>query len=204
MDRLIIIGAGGHGKVAADVADKMGAYAEIAFLDDGAIGECLGYPVLGKVADAEKYIATHSFFVAIGSAAARRRVMGILTDSGADIATLIHPSAVIGKGVTIGRGSIVVAGAVINPCAKIGEGCIINTQSSVDHDCTVGDYVHVSVGAHLTGTVVVGDDCFIGAGAVIKNNTTICAGCTIGAGAVVVKNIEEKGTYVGVPAKLMI
>lgn len=204
MDRLIIIGAGGQGKVAADVAEKTGSYIEIAFLDDGSLSECLGHPVLGKVADAEKYIATHSFFVAIGSAAARRRVTALLTDLGADIATLIHPSAVIGRGVAIGRGSILVAGAVVNPCAEIGESCIINTQSSVDHDCTVGDYVHVSVGAHLTGTVTVGDDCFIGAGAIVKNNTSISAGCTIGAGAVVVKNIEEKGTYVGVPAKLMV
>lgn len=203
MEKLIIVGAGGQGRVAADVADKMGTYTEIAFLDDGSVTECLGYPVLGRVADAENYIRTHCFFVAIGNANVRRQVTSRLSNMGANIATLIHPSSVIGRWVSIGKGSIVVAGAVVNPCAKIGKGCIINTLSSVDHDCIIGDYVHVSVGAHITGTVMVGDNCFICAGAVVKNNVSICADCTIGAGAVVVKDICEKGTYIGVPAKMI-
>lgn len=202
MERLIIIGAGGQGRVAADVADKMGTYTEIAFLDDNPTADCLGYPVLGKVYDAKKYIRTHCFFVAIGNASVRRKVTSLLSDMGANIATLIHPSSVIGKCVSISEGSIVVAGAVVNPNSKIGKGCIINTLSSVDHDCIIGDYVHVSVGAHITGTVMVGDNCFIGAGAVVKNNVSICANCTIGAGAVVVKDITKSGTYIGVPAKI--
>jgi acetyltransferase-like isoleucine patch superfamily enzyme len=95
------------------------------------------------------------------------------------------------------------AGVVINSGSVIGEGCIVNTCGSVDHDCKVDDYVHVSVDAHFCGTVTVGESTWIGAGATISNNITICGSCTIGAGAVVVKDIEEEGTYVGVPARLI-
>lgn len=93
------------------------------------------------------------------------------------------------------------AGAVINSGVRIGRGCIINTCSSADHDCDMGDYVHIAVGSHLCGTVSVGDETWIGAGATVSNNISICSECMIGAGAVVTRDITEKGTYVGVPAK---
>ena len=124
-----------------------------------------------------------------------------LREKNKNIATLIHPSAVIGEEVSIGEGTVVMAGAVINPCTIIGDGCIVNTCASVDHDNNLEDFVHIAVGAHLCGTVCVGNKTWIGAGTVVSNNLSVCDDCTIGAGAVVVKNIEEKGTYVGVPAK---
>lgn len=200
MDKLIIIGAGGHGKVVADIADATGKYTEIAFLDDGNKTELIGFPVVGKLSDAEKYVATHDFFVAIGNADIRSRVMNNLLKINAHIASLIHPYAIIGKAVRVGVGTVIMAGAVINPDTVIGHGCIINTSSSVDHDCSVGDFSHVSVGAHIAGEVQVGACTWIGAGATVSNKISICAGCMIGAGAVVVKSITEPGTYVGVPA----
>ncbi len=201
MEHLIIVGAGGHGKVVADVAAKSGKYTKISFLDDGTRTECLGIPVIGKLNDAEEYVNTAEFFVAIGNADFRYRIICNLVNIGAQIATLIHPTAVIGYDVTIGGGTVVMAGAVINPSAHIGEGCIINTASSVDHDCKIGNYSHVSVGAHVAGEVEVGVATWIGAGATVSNKISICSRCMIGAGAVVVKDITEPGTYVGVPAQ---
>ena len=96
---------------------------------------------------------------------------------------------------------MVMAVAVINSGARIGSGCIINTCSSVDHDCILGDYVHIAVGSHLCGTVIVGSQTWIGAGAIVSNNMSVCSNCMIGAGAVIVKNIEESGIYIGVPAR---
>lgn len=200
--KLIIIGASGHGKVVADIALHLQKYDEIAFLDnDENVKECMGFPVVGKSSDAERYIDEADFIVAIGNAKIRKQVTEQLERIGASVATLIHPMAVIGSNVAIGDGSVVMAGAVINPDSTIGKGCIINTCASVDHDCQVGDYVHVSVGAHVCGTVQISESTWIGAGATIKNNVNICGECMIGAGAVVVKNIEEAGTYVGVPAR---
>ena len=83
----------------------------------------------------------------------------------------------------------------------MGKGVIINTAATVDHDCKISDYVHVAVGAHLAGNVEVGSGTWIGAGAVVSNNIHICENVTVGAGAVVVSDIEERGTYVGVPAR---
>ena len=199
MKKLVIIGSGGHGKVVADIA-RLNGYEEIVFLDDNnESGYCSNYTVIGGC-ELIKDI-TDDFFVAIGNPRTRERLHKILTDSDKNIATLIHPNAVIGENVKIGQGSVVMAGAVVNPCTEIGEGCIINTCSSVDHDSNVSDFVHIAVGAHLCGTVSVGTRTWIGAGAVVINNLNVCDDCTVGAGAVVVKDIKEEGTYVGVPAK---
>lgn len=197
MNRLIIIGASGHGKVVADIATLNG-YKDIVFLDnDPEIKTCAGHPVLGP--DTMTSELDGNVFVAVGNAEIRKKLME--RDANRNFPVLIHPSAVVAKSAEIGAGSVVMAGAVINPGAQIGKGCIINTSSSVDHDCMVGDYVHISVGAHLSGTVVVGTGTWIGAGAIVSNNVDICADCVIGAGAVVIKDITEPGTYVGVPAR---
>lgn len=200
MKNLIIVGASGHGKVAADIARNNG-YSEILFLDDDPSKKACGrYPVVGTVSDAEKYDKS-DFFVGIGNGRNRREIQNTLLKKHLSVVSLIHPSAVIAQDVEIGCGSVVMAGAVINTGTKIGSGCIINTCASVDHDNRIADFVHVSVGAHLAGTVIVGQNTWIGIGAVISNDLEICDECVIGAGAVVVKNIEEAGTYVGVPAR---
>ena len=199
--KLLLIGASGHGKVIADIAIRNGCEV-IGFLDDNPnVKEVMGYPVLGSVEKAAKYIDKACMAVSIGNASIRSKIMSQLMDKGAEFPVLVHPNAVLGINVKIGEGTVIMAGAVINPDAKIGQGCIINTCASVDHDCTVGDYSHISVGAHVAGTVEIGTGTWIGSGAVVKNNVTICDECMIGAGAVVVKDIEEKGTYLGVPAK---
>lgn len=194
MNRLIIIGASGHGKVIADIAMKNG-YKEIVFLDDNPqILECAGFPVIGKTADANQLGGDK--IVAIGNPAIRERIQETIPT-----VTLVHPDAVISRRVTLGEGTVVMAGAVINSDAVIGNGCIINTGASVDHDCRIGDFVHISVGAHVAGTCNIGERTWIGAGATVSNNITICGDCMIGAGSVVVRDITESGTYVGCPAK---
>ena len=200
--KLVIIGASGHGKVVADIALKLQKYEEIVFLDDNeGVKECMSFPVVGKSSDAKQFLQQTDFFVAIGNGNIRENVMLQLQKMQANIATLVHPMATIGENVTIGDGTVVMAGAVINPDSQIGQACIINTCASVDHDCDIKDYVHISVGAHVCGTVEIGENTWIGAGATVKNNVNICTDCMIGAGAVVIKDIKEVGTYVGSPAK---
>lgn len=194
LNRLIIIGASGHGKVIADIAVKNG-YDEIVFLDDNeTIKECAGFPVIGKTQEATKLDGDK--IVAIGNARIREKIQKDI-----ETVTLIHQNAVVGRRVKIGKGTVVMAGAVINSDTVIGDGCIINTSSSVDHDCILEDYCHVAVGAHLCGTVHVGKRTWIGAGATVSNNINICGDCMIGAGAVVIRNIIDSGIYTGIPAK---
>jgi len=200
--QIVIIGANGHGKVVADIAKKNG-YEDIAFLDDNiSLKECNGYPVVGTVEEINQH-RNKDCFIAIGNAQVRQKIQLALYKANIKIVTLVHPNAVIGENVSLGKGTVVMAGSVINPSVKIGDGCIINTCSSVDHDCILGDFVHVSVGAHVAGTVTIGNRTWVGAGATVNNNIEITGDCLIGAGAVIVKDIEESGTYIGVPAKKM-
>lgn len=199
MKSLTIIGASGHGKVVADIA-RCSGYTNIQFLDDNLeCKNCGRYPVVGT-SDIISQIEGEAI-VAIGNAIVRERIQKQLETQAIQIATLIHPNAVIGECVSIGKGTVVMAGAVINPGTSIGKGCIINTTSSVDHDCYISNFVHISVGAHLAGTVSIGYRTWIGIGAIISNNIDIISDCIIGAGAVVVDNINFPGTYIGIPAK---
>lgn len=201
-DKLLIIGAGGHGKVVADIALKMDRWKEIAFLDDNEdIKTSMGIEVIGKSADMYRYIKDYDIFVAIGTNEMRKIIQEKLEIRGANIPVLIHPEAVIGREVEIGVGTVIMAGVVVNCCTTIGKGCIINTGATIDHDNLIEDYVHISPGVHTAGAVRIGKGTWLGIGSIVSNNITITSGCTIGAGAVVVKNIDKSGNYVGVPAR---
>lgn len=197
---VIVIGAGGHGKVVADIVRSSGDIV-LGFLDDGhGAGESIcGIPVLGGVGDYVNF--SHAkYVVGIGGATARRSIAQRLEN--VSWYTAIHPTAVISQiDTSIGEGTVIMANAVVNPCATIGKHCIINTAASIDHDNQIGDFTHISVGARLAGTVTVGQNVWVGIGATVSNNLTICDDCTVGAGAVVVRSITESGTYIGVPAR---
>ena len=201
MKSIAIMGASGHCKVIAEIALDNG-YDNIVFVDLNPTIDMLGeYPVADEDTDLENFINDkYDFIVGIGDAKTRRKVQEKLISKGANVVTLIHPSAVIAYDAKIGTGTVVMAGAVVNPGTTVGDGVIINTCASVDHDNMIGDYAHISVGAHTAGTVAIGDNTCLGIGAVVSNNLSICSNCVIGAGAVVVKNIIKEGTYVGVPA----
>ena len=185
----------------ADIAELMGCYKEIYFLDDNLTGVCLKHKIIGKTKEFIKFINDADYFIAIGNGKIREKMFCKIKEYSSNIVPLIHPSTVIASSVKIGKGTVVAAGAVINPDSNIGKGCIINTSSSVGHDVIIKDFSHIAPGAHLAGTVFVDKYTWVGAGAIIKNNIKITADCMIGAGAVVVSDINEFGTYVGVPAK---
>jgi sugar O-acyltransferase (sialic acid O-acetyltransferase NeuD family) len=201
-NKLLIIGASGHGKVVADIALKMNKWQEIVFLDDNEnLKSSLGLKVIGKSSDIERHIENYDMFVAIGNNETRAEIQMKLEKEGASIPVLIHPTASIGEEVELLPGAVVMAGAIINCCSNIGKGCIINTGATIDHDNLIEEYAHISPGAHVAGTVKIGKRTWLGIGSVVSNNVIISEGCKIGAGAVVIKNITEPGTYIGVPAR---
>lgn len=198
MNRLIIIGAGGHGKVIADNALKNG-YTDISFVDDNATGKCLEFPIIGNSADIEHLNDGNTdFVIGVGNNATRKNISEKYS---VNWVTLIHPSAIIATHVSIGVGTVVMAGAIVNSATSIGSHCIINTGAIIEHDNAIGDYVHISPGAKLSGTVSVGESTWIGTGANVINGISVCANVIIGTGAVITKVIDSEGTYVGVPAR---
>ena len=188
---VIIIGAGGHGKVIRDIVTACGDEF-LGFLDADQ-----NKKTIGKPEDYKKY--PDAFFViGIGDAKIRERI------SVFDCRwyTAVHPSAVVSPSAKLGEGTVVMPNAVINADAKIGKHAIINSGAIVEHDNKIDDYAHISPGAKLGGTVSVGKGTHIGIGATVRNNIAICGDCIVGAGAVVVKNIDIKGIYKGIPARL--
>lgn len=200
-DRIIIIGASGHGKVVGDIA-KLNGYKEILFLDDDSSKKTTGkYMVVGTTKDTGTYAEEYDFIVGIGNNLIRKRITDELCKSGINQITLIHPTAVIDETVLIGKGTVVMANAVINADSIIGNSCIINTAATIDHDSVIKDYAHISPGVHIAGTVKVGEESWLGIGSSVINNIDISSKCIIGAGGLVNKDIEESGTYVGIPVR---
>ena len=198
MSSLLIVGAGGHGKVVAEAAELMGKWERIAFLDPGKAGQVLGKPIFQ---DNEILHDFANIFVAIGDNKKRLEKLIEYEKMGLIIPIIIHPSSKISKYVNIAEGTVVLTGVNINPGAEIGKGCIINTGSNIDHDVKLGEGVHISPGATIAGSVEIGRKTWIGAGATVINNIKIGNNVIIGAGAVVISNIPDNSKWVGVPAR---
>lgn len=189
---VVILGAGGHANVIADIISAMGEKV-VAFLDD----DQQNNERSGSISDYVKF-KNAEFIIGIGNADIRESLANSLN---VKWFTASHPSAIISPSAVLGKGTVVMPNAVINARAVIGNHCIINTGAIVEHDNIISDYVHISVGAKLGGTVTIGKKTWIGIGSTVKNNVNIFSDCMIGAGATVVDDISTKGTYVGIPAR---
>ncbi len=205
---LLVFGASGHAKVVIDLIEKSGTYVVKWVADDNAElkgSSVYGYTVLGgkeSLLGNSGWLQNKPVVVAIGSNPVRSNIAEWLCVHGGVLSyALLHPSAQVARGVTVGDGSVVMAGTVINADTRIGRNVIINTGAIVDHDCTIGDGVHVAPGATLCGGIQIGDQCVIGAGAVICPNLRIGKNVIVGAGATVLNDVPDDLTVVGTPAK---
>jgi sugar O-acyltransferase (sialic acid O-acetyltransferase NeuD family) len=202
--RVLVVGAGGHGRVVADVILEAGLATELAFVDDRfpALSHSGPWPVVGTNAELpglrDRYDA---FALGIGSWKARSHVWQTLDGLGVRTLTAVHPRATVSRHAQLGEGTVVCAGAAVVIGAELGRGCIVNTGATVDHDCRLEDWVHVCPGAHLSGDVHVGQGSWIGAGSVVRQGIRIGEGVTIGVGAACVSDMPPGVVAVGVPAR---
>ena len=205
MNKLAIVGASGHGKVIADIAEQLGFI--VNFYDDAYPSKTHieHWPIYGSCADLialnnvdSKHII--DVVVAIGNNDIRQQKIQLLQQNGFNLITLIAPTAVISQYATIAQGSVVFAGAIINAFANIGVGCIVNTSAIIEHDCAIGDFTHICPNTALAGGVIIGSKSWIGIGSQIKQLIVIGDSCMIGAGSTVIKNIPDNVTAFGSPA----
>jgi sugar O-acyltransferase (sialic acid O-acetyltransferase NeuD family) len=202
MSTLLVLGAGGHGRVTADAALEMNSWERVCFIDDRAATNALGLEVVGTLAQLAGLKGEFSAAaVGIGDAGTRLQMLQRCAQLGFDLPVIVHPSAVVSRFASLGRGTVILAQAAVNAGAVIGEGGIVNTAATVDHDCVLGVGVHVCPGAHLAGDVHIGDRTWIGIGACIRQGVKIGQDTTIGAGAVVVGNFESGLVITGVPGR---
>ncbi len=204
MNKLMIIGAGGHGKVIADAAACTGHWQEIVFADKRfpELSQAGHWPVITDGNDLDKLDKEQcDYIVAIGDNKIRYKLQNELQAKGFKLVNVIHPTAEISDYAKLGLGIAIMANAVINVDARIGDACIINTAATVDHDCVIGDGVHISPGAHLAGEVQVGKCSWIGIGSTVNQLLVIGENVMLGAGSVAIENIPDGKTAIGVPAK---
>ncbi|MCB1686212.1 MAG: acetyltransferase [Pseudomonadales bacterium] len=203
MTSLHLMGAGGHGRVVADVILSREPSRHIVWHDDAWQTLSTTPPVCDVRSVDSLFSDSKSLqvFVAIGTASIRLGLIGRLVERGHEVLTLTHSSAISGSHVTLGRGSVLMAGAIVQTGATLGAGVIVNTAATVDHDCQLADGVHVAPGAHLAGAVHVGRESWIGVGAVVREGIRIGSGVMIGAGAVVVRDVPDAAVVVGNPAR---
>ncbi|WP_026825205.1 MULTISPECIES: acetyltransferase [Exiguobacterium] len=204
MEWIVIFGAGGHAQVIIDILELMGLYRIAGIYDDSPelVGKFIyGYPVLGLIG-ANSII--RKGIIGVGDNDRRASIAIKVGERMPDFEFIsaIHPSAIVGRNVSIGPGVAVMAGSVINPNSVLQEHCVVNTMASVDHNCRLEPFSSIAPGAHLGGGVTIGTRSFIGMGATVIHNIHVGPDTVVGAGATVVSNLPSQVIAYGTPAKV--
>jgi len=209
MQKIIILGGGGHARVLIDLIRVNGNYEIAGILDTGLKKGTivLDIPVLGGddiLADIFSE-GIKTVCIAVGSAKdndIRCRLFDAARHMGFNILSLVHPNSYVSEESTISDGVQIMAGVTIQTKTCVGENSIINTGAIIDHDCIVGKHTHVCPGAVISGGVTIGNNAFIGAGATVIQGIKIGNNSVVAAGAVVINNVPEGVTVKGIPAKI--
>lgn len=202
---VILIGGGGHAKVLLDALLAAGRTV-IGFTDPNSeIPSLLGVKRLGGDEALAQYPPDQVELVnGIGSIhrpTLRSEVFERLKGQGHRFSEVIHPTAWLGRDVTLGEGVQIMAGAVVQTGVRIAADALINTRAAVDHDGVIGSHTHIGPGTTLCGGVVIGDHSHIGAASCVIQFVQVGRNCLVGAGALVLKDVPEGATVFGVPAR---
>lgn len=206
--RVIILGAGGYGRLIQDILGYDRNVQLVGFLDSESKlwGQTVnGILVLGGDEMLGSLIreGVEAAIAGLGDNHKRAQLFSKLSGYGFSLINAVHPSAVIGRFVQMGRGVVVMAGAVINVNARIGDNVVVNSGATIDHDDVLEAHSQVWPGANLAGTVTVREYAYVGAGAVVIPGITIGRNSIVGAGSVVIRDVPDNVVAVGVPARVI-
>ncbi len=204
--RILILGAGGHGRVVLDILLQVREYDVVGFLDSNPDihGRRVdGIPVHGGIDDLEKIrveLNVSGVIIAIGDNGVRRGLARQIEQTGLELISAIHPSVTLAYNATIGRNVVIAAGAVVCANCQIGDSVILNTGCIIDHQTMIGEGTHICPGVRIAGRVKVEPGVFVGIGATVVPKVTLGCESIVGAGAVVLEDVLPMATVVGVPA----
>ena len=214
MKKLVILGGRGIGMIAASIAQDLGYYEVLGFLNDFVtVGDTVGvykkHKVIGTSKDVHKYLEDKDVYFFIGYIGMKNEKEVFEKISNLNIprerfATLIHPSAIIPRGYCkIGFGVLISPLAQLSPDTTIEDNCILLPNSFLGHDSTMKRFSHITANAVVGGNVTLGRGVHVGTNATIRENINIGDFAIIGSGSVVLKDVPENSVYVGNPAKLL-
>jgi len=202
--KLYLAGTGGFAREVLYLMEDLNLYDNLnAFIEPDNIWEekwkdkiLMGKPVLpfSEVNNGD------SVSIGIGDAIIRKKTTTQLPE-GLNYISLIHPSANVSRWTKIGNGCIITAGCIVTTQINIGDHCQLNLNTTIGHDCVIGDYFTTAPSVNISGICEIGNNVYFGTGAATRQGVKICDDVVIGMGAMVVKNIENPGTYIGIPAK---
>lgn len=200
--RLLILGAGGHGRAVADLAGEVG-WTVAGFTDRADVRRAGVLGTDAEVGALARAGAIDAAVVGVGNSALSRRaeLFRLLHDCGLAVPSIVHPRAVLARSCRVGAGSVVFGGCVLGAGVEVGVNGVCYSGVIVEHDCRIGDHCYLSPGVVLSGQVTVEQTAFLGAGAVVVPGVRIGAGAVVAAGAVVVADVEAGTTVLGVPAR---
>jgi sugar O-acyltransferase (sialic acid O-acetyltransferase NeuD family) len=183
---LIILGAGGHGRAACEMAQLLG-WQVAGFLDDRGdeAPTFADVACIGVMADLSAH-ASHvdAAVVAIGNNPVRRRLQEQVRDTGIALASLVHPGAVVAPSVAVGEGCMIMAGATVATEAVLADGVIVNAGATVDHHCRIADYGHLGTGVCMAGGSRVGEGAWVQAGSALGYGAVVAPGEVLAPGSV--------------------
>jgi len=202
MEKLILIGAGGHSKSVVDSIDT-NKYELCGFLDENKTGIHLNLPIFGeKIEDIDNF-EQYSYFVAIGGVDSRKIWFERIKRKGLKTINIIDKTSIVSKSAKIGTGNFIGKHAIINANSVIGDNNVINTKALVEHECIVGNHTHLSTNSIINGNVIVRDCVFLGSSSVCNGQLSLGVSAVIGSGSVVITDVEPFTTVVGVPARVI-
>jgi len=178
MQKLILIGGGGHCKSCIDVIEQEGKYLIEGILDTQELlgNKLLNYTYIGVDGDIEKFVKQdYAFLITVGqikTASVRQKIAQLLTQHHARSATVVSPRAYVSAYANVDEGTIIMHDALINASATVGKHCIINTKALVEHDAQIQDFCHISTGAIINGGALIQKGTFLGSNATSKEYVT--------------------------------
>jgi sugar O-acyltransferase (sialic acid O-acetyltransferase NeuD family) len=206
--KVVIIGTGGFGREVLDVLEAVNqvspTYEIMGFITEPGFQEAGDLindtPVLGYYDWLESHRHEVKAICGVGSPPTRKRLIEKAVSIGVEFFSVVHPSAILTRWVTMGSGTIITAGCILTNQITLGNHVHVNLDCTIGHDAILEDYVTVSPGVHVSGNVTLKTGSFIGTGANLIEGKTVGEWSVIGAGSVVVKDIPQNVTAVGIPA----
>lgn len=183
MEKLLLVGGGGFGRVVLEHASML---YECAFLDDGEAKVVDDVPVIGKTGEMAKFYGEYKhILVTIGNNKLRERLYQEAAIFGYTFPNIIHPSAYISPHAHIGSGCVILNNAVVQNNARCGDGCILNPGVELHHDSSIGSYCLIYTNSVVRSLTTVGDRVRIGSTATVSTSAVVPDDTTIGDGDII-------------------
>lgn len=205
--RVLILGAGGHGQVVANVLlalQQAGRpLAPLGYLDDNPAlwgAQRLGLPVFGPPAALDE-VAHDGVLIGIGDNQRRKALYEAMVARGEQLPAAVHPSCVVNFGAQVGAGCVLAPLCLVGTAVQLGANSALNGMVLLGHHSVVADHTLFGPQANVGGETQIGEGALVGMGAIVMSRRQVGAWATVGAGALVTRDVAAGATVTGQPAR---